>query len=293
MAKTGLVLEGGGMRGAYTAGVLDAFLIMGIHINDIIGVSAGAANGISYVSEQYGRNLEIYKTCINRKYLSAWNFLTTGSFFGMKYVFYEVTRNIIPFHYDTFKNSEKKLTVVATNVITGAAFYKQLHDLDDAADMKYLCATASIPMASTIVKVDGYKLMDGGASDSVPIEYSLQKGNTKNVIVLTRNEGFRHKKSKLSWLPYVRYPAHKEFAHTVSNRSVYYNKSIEIAEQQERDGNAVIIRPTKPIIAGRMEKDPHKLTAQYNVGYNDAMAQKERLLSFLHGSENVRLKQSL
>ena len=108
MAKAGLILEGGGMRGSYTAGVLDAFLDLGIHMEDIIGVSAGAANAISYVSEQHGRNLTIYNTCINRKYLSAWNFFTTGSFFGMKYVFYEVTRNIIPFDYDKFKNSKKK-----------------------------------------------------------------------------------------------------------------------------------------------------------------------------------------
>lgn len=290
MAKAGLILEGGGMRGSYTAGVLDAFLDLGIHMEDIVGVSAGAANAISYVSGQKGRNLTIYNTCINRKYLSAWNFFTTGSFFGMKYVFYEVTRNIIPFDYNGFKNSGKKLTIVATDVETGKPFYKQLSDLDNDADMKYLCATAAIPMASTIVKVDGHKLMDGGASDSIPIEYSLAKGNVKNIIVLTRCAGFQHKKSRMSWFPYVRYPAHREFAHTIANRYRYYNKSIEITKQQERDGNALIIRPSKPIIAGRMEKDPGKLSAQYQVGYDDAIAMKDRLLPFLRGLENVELK---
>lgn len=290
MGKAGLILEGGGMRGSYTAGVLDAFLDIGLHMQDIIGVSAGAANGISYVSEQRGRNLTIYNTCINRKYLSTWNFLTTGSFFGMKYVFYEVTRNIIPFDYDRFKNSKKRLTIVATNVEDGKPFYKQLTDLEQDADMKYLCATAAIPMASTIVKVEGYKLMDGGASDSIPIEYSLAKGNAKNIIVLTRCEGFRHQKSRLSWFPYLRYPAHRAFAHTVATRWQYYNKSIEIAQQQERAGNALIIRPTKPIIAGRMEKDPAKLSAQYQVGYNDAMAMRDKLLAFADGLENVELR---
>lgn len=281
MANVGLILEGGGMRGSYTAGVLDAFLDMDIHMEDVIGVSAGAANAISYVSGQHGRNLTIYNTCINRKYLSFWNFLTTGSFFGMKYVFYEVTRNIIPFDYTSFKNSHKKLTIVATNVETGKPFYKQLCDLDEDSDMKYLCATAAIPMASTIVKVDGHTLMDGGASDSIPIEYSLKKGNSKNIIVLTRNEGFYHEKSRLSWLPYVRYPFRRKFAHTIANRYEYYNKSIALAEQQEREGNALIIRPTKPIVAGRMEKDPEKLSAQYEIGYQDAIAQKERLQLFL------------
>lgn len=289
MAKTGLILEGGGMRGSYTAGVLDAFLSMGIQMEDIIGVSAGAANAISYVSGQYGRNLDIYNTCINRKYLSLWNFLTTGSFFGMKYVFYEVTRNIIPFDYGAFRHSRKKLTIVATNVADGKPFYRQLHDLNDEADMKYLCATAAIPMASTIVHVDGHKLMDGGASDSVPIAYSLSRGNRKNVIVLTRNAGFRHHKSKMGWYAYVRYPAHRAFAHTVVNRYQYYNESIRLAEREEKNGNALIIRPTQPIIAGRMEKDPQKLSAQYQVGYQDAMAQKERLLAFLAGSENVTI----
>ena len=290
MAKAGLILEGGGMRGSYTAGVLDAFLDLGIHIEDIIGVSAGAANAISYVSEQHGHNLTIYNTCINRKYLSAWNFFTTGSFFGMKYVFYEVTRNIIPFDYDKFKNSKKKLTVVTTNLADGKPFYKQLSDLNNDTDMKYLCATAAIPMASTIVKADGFRLMDGGASDSIPIEYSLAKENKKNIIVLTRCAGFQHKKSRMSWFPYVRYPAHREFAHTISNRYRYYNKSIEIAEREEREGNALIIRPSKPIIAGRMEKDPGKLSAQYQIGYDDAMAMKDRLLSFVQGLENVELR---
>ena len=290
MENVGLILEGGGMRGSYTAGVLDAFLDMGIHMQDIIGVSAGAANGISYVSGQHGRNLTIYNTCINRKYLSFSNFLTTGSFFGMKYVFYEVTRNIIPFDYEAFKNSEKKLTIVATNVNDGKPFYKQLRDLNDDADMKYLRATAAIPMASTIVKVGGHKLMDGGASDSIPIEYSLGKGNAKNVIVLTRNEGFRHHKSKMSWYAYARYPFYREFARTVANRHLYYNKSVEIAERQEREGNALIIRPTKPIIAGRMEKDPEKLSAQYRIGYDDATAQRERLYQFLSGLGKVELR---
>ena len=290
MTNAGLVLEGGGMRGSYTAGVLDAFLDMGIEMNDIIGVSAGAANAISYISGQHGRNLAIYNTCINRKYLSLWNFITTGSFFGMKYVFYEVTRNIIPFDYDAFCDSKQKLTIVATNVEDGTPFYHQLNDLTNDSDMKYLCATAAIPMASPIVKVDGHKLMDGGASDSIPIEYSMKKGNSKNIIVLTRCEGFQQHRSKMPWFPYVRYPSHRQFAHTIANRYAYYNESIQIAERQEKEGKAIIIRPTKPIIAGRMEKDPAKLTAQYHVGYDDAMAQKEKLLAFLRGVENVTIK---
>ncbi len=288
MVQAGLVLEGGGMRGSYTAGVLDAFLDMGLHFNDLTGVSAGACNAISYVSGQFQRNLYIFRNCINRQYLSLWNFLTTGSFFGMRYVFYEVTRHIVPFDYAAFRNSPKRLTCVCTSVADGTPHYHTLRDLEEERDMRYLCATAAIPLASTIVQVDGKRLMDGGASDSIPIAYSLQKGNRKNVLVLTRNEGY-HMRDRHQWLPYVRYPFDRAFARQVANRAAFYNESIDLAQQQERDGNAIIIRPSLPIIAGRMEKDPAKLEAQYRVGYEDALRLRNALLEFVSDCDNVQV----
>jgi len=292
MASTGLVLEGGGMRGAYTAGVLDAFLDIGVHFKDIIGVSAGAANSISYISGQYGRNKEVYHTFAPKKeYLSLSNFIKTGSMFGMKYVFFDVTRKYLPFDYDAFKNSDKKLTIVATNIEDGKAFYKVVDDLDDDHQMLYLCASAAIPMASTIVDVDGHRLMDGGASDSIPIEYSMSKGNEKNVVVVTRNKGYRAKKSVFSNIAYLRYPRHRQFAHTVANRFGYYNRSLEIIDEQERQGNAIVFYPSKPIEVTRFEKDPGKMLALYQNGYDDGIAMKERLYSFLESSENVDIVQ--
>ncbi|HBU12084.1 MAG TPA: patatin family protein [Clostridiales bacterium] len=291
MAKTGLVLEGGGMRGAYTAGVLDAFLDMGIHFKDIIGVSAGAANAISYISLQNGRNKEVYRRFApDDKYLSFKSFVKTGSFFGMRYVFYEVPRIHLPFDYETFKNSNKKLTIVATNFKDGTPFYKVLGDLSDDNEMQYLCASAAIPIASTVVRVDGRKLMDGGASDSIPIAYSLKKGNAKNVVVVTRNKGWRAQKGPASNLVYLRYPFHRKFARAVANRFDYYNKSLDMAAEQEERGDAIVFYPSRPIEAVRFEKDPVKLLKLYQNGYDDAIDKKERLLAFLRGSETVELE---
>lgn len=288
MEKVGLVLEGGGMRGSYTAGVLDAFLNMGIHLKDIIGVSAGAANAISYISGQYGRNKEIYRRFApDNKYLSLKNLFKTGSVFGMHYVFYEVTRNLLPFNYQAFNASDKKLTIVATNVRDGKPFYRVIGNLDDDNEMKYLCASAAIPMASTIVRVDGHKLMDGGASNSIPIEYSVSKGNTKNVVVVTRNRGYRANKSVLSNFAFIRYPRYRNFAHTVANRFDYYNKSLDILEQLESSGEAIVLYPSRPIKAVRFEKNPDVLLETYQNGYEDAIAIQDILYSFLKGSANV------
>ncbi|MGI6152898.1 MAG: patatin-like phospholipase family protein [Christensenellaceae bacterium] len=288
MAKTGLVLEGGGMHGIYSAGVLDAFLDLGIEFLDIIGVSAGACNALSYISKQYKRNLNVYTTYApDDRYLSFKSYLKTGSFFGMQFVFYEVPQKLIPFDYDTYAASPQKLTIVATNFEDGKPFYKEVPDMRQ--DMIYICATSAIPMASRVIRVDGHQLMDGGASDSIPIEYSMRQGNAKNVVVLTRNEGFRAKKSKLSFMPHLFYPRHRAFAGTVANRAGYYNKSLDICEAQQQEGNAIVIRPVKPLTVDRFERDPQKLAALYYEGYNDTMAKKEELLTFLSGSDNVNI----
>ncbi len=288
MAKTGLVLEGGGMRGAYTAGVLDAFLDMGIHFNDIIGVSAGAANAISYISNQHGRNREVYRRFApDDRYLSIKSLLKTGSFFGMEYVFYEVPKVHLPFDYDAYKESPKELTIVATDVRTGKPLYKTVDDVSEDDKMQYLCASAAIPIASKIVKIDGHKLMDGGASDSIPIQYSLNKGNTKNVVVVTRNKGYRANKTAINNFAYLRYPFHRKFAHTVANRATQYNRSLDVLEREEKAGNAIVIYPSRPITADRFEKDPNKLVALFENGYDDATAVKDKLYAFLNDSETV------
>jgi predicted patatin/cPLA2 family phospholipase len=290
MEKTGLVLEGGGMRGAYTAGILDAFLDMGIHFKDIIGVSAGAANALSYISLQHGRNREIYRRFApDDRYLSFKSLLKTGSFFGMDFVFYEVPRRLLKFNYDVYRESDKILTIVATDVDTGKPFYRVVNDVDDDGEMQYLCASAAIPMASTIYHIGGRKLMDGGASDSIPIEYSIGKGNTKNVVVVTRRKGYRARKNIFSNFSYLRYPTYRKFARTVANRFGYYNHSLDLLEELEASGRALVFYPSRPVEAVRFEKDPGKLLSLYQNGYDDAAAMRERLSAFLADSAQVEL----
>lgn len=290
MDKAGLILEGGGMRGIYTAGVLDAFLSLGIKFLDIIGVSAGACNALSYISNQFKRNFNVYTTYApDDRYLSFKSYVKTGSFFGMQFVFYEVPQNLIPFDYDEFANSPMKLTAVATNIEDGTPFYKELGDLRN--DMVYVCASSAIPMASRVVKVGGHKLMDGGASDSIPIEYSLKKGNNKNVIVLTRNEGFVAKKGKFSFMSHLFYPTRYKFAKTVANRFGFYNHSLAVCEQQQAQGDAIIIRPSKPLVCDRFERDPEKLADLWQNGYDDALAMKDELFKFLESSDGIIMPQ--
>lgn len=290
MANTGLVLEGGGMRGMYGAGVLDAFIDLGIKFLDIIGVSAGAANALSYISWQHSRNYNVYTTFApDDRYVSFKSYLKTGSFFGMQFVFYEVPQSLIPFDYDTYNTSPMKLTAVATDVETGKPVYLEIDNISD--EMDCVCASSAIPMASRIVHVRGHKLMDGGASDSIPIEYSMGKGNVKNIAVLSRNAGYRAKKGKLSFFPYLFYPRHRAFARTVANRFDYYNESVEICEEQEREGNAIIIRPSMKLESNyRFERDPEKLKPLYENGYEDTMRIKDKLYDFLADAENVLIE---
>lgn len=286
MGKTGLILEGGGMRGIYCAGVLDAFCDLGLKFLDIIGVSAGAANALSYISGQYKRNYNVYTTFApDDRYLSVKSLIKTGSFFGMDFVFYEVPQTLIPFDYEAYSTSPQTLTAVATNVLNGEPHYMSVSDV--RTEMECVCASSAIPMASRIVEIGDMKLMDGGASDSIPIEYSLQKGNKKNIIVLSRNEGYRAKKSMLSFFPYLIYPKYRKFAKTVANRFEYYNKSIELCEQEEKDGNAIIIRPSRPLKTDRFERNPDKLADLYQNGYEDTMQLRDKLHEFLQDSESV------
>ncbi len=276
------------MRGAYTGGVLDAFMELGIAFYDCYGVSAGAGNALSYISNQKGRNYRLYTEFVpDKRYLSVSNFFKTGSMFGRKFVFYDVPNIHLYFDYDAYKNSKIKLTAVATNVITGKPFYKKIDDI--STQMHYVCASAAIPLASTIVKADGCKLLDGGTSDSIPIEHSISMGNNKNVIVLTRKSDYRAKKSKFAFMFHLRYLPYQKFAKVAANRYEYYNKSLEIANKEEMEGNAIIIRPKKPLIADKFTKDPKILGDLYKDGYNDVMEIKEQLLNFLSDCSNVEI----
>lgn len=276
MENVGLVLEGGGMRGLYTCGVLEYFMEKDLYFKYIIGVSAGACNAVSYISKQKGRN---EKVIINYskdwRYMSFRNLLFRKSYFGMDFIFDEIPNNHVPFDFETFQKSPGEFLVVTTDCKTGAPYYLTKGEIGDK--FQALRASASLPMLSPIVNYKGHELLDGGVSDSIPIRKSIQDGNTKNIIVLTRNKGYRKKPGKSSVLQKIKYRNYPLLLETMNNRYKNYNATLDYIDQLENEGKAVVIRPSIPLEVGRLEKDPKKLYGLLHNGYNDARSSYEKI----------------
>ncbi|MCR1876337.1 patatin family protein [Paraclostridium bifermentans] len=280
MNKIGLILEGGGMRGIYTAGVLDFFIEKNIEVDITIGVSAGSCHASSYLSKQYKRAYNATVDYINdKRYLSFSNLIKTGSIFGMDFMFNKIPNELNIYDYDTFAKSKSKFVVVATNCETGSPEYFELKDLKK--EIIYMQASCSIPMFANIVEIDDFKLVDGGVSDSIPIEYSLNQGYKKNIVVLTRD--ITYKKNKQKFLPIVnkRYKKYPNLVKAIENRHLNYNKSLNLVNQLEKDGDVLVIRPKKPVNVSQIEKNAKKLTALYEEGYDDAKELYDKILDFI------------
>lgn len=280
MNKIGLILEGGGMRGIYTAGVLDFFIEKNIEVDITIGVSAGSCHASSYLSKQYKRAYNATVDYINdKRYLSFSNLIKTGSIFGMDFMFNKIPNELNIYDYDTFAKSKSKFVVVATNCETGSPEYFELKDLKK--EIIYMQASCSIPMFANIVEIDNFKLVDGGVSDSVPIEYSLNQGYKKNIVVLTRD--ITYKKNKQKFLPIVnrKYKKYPNLVKAIENRHLNYNKSLNLVNKLEKDGDVLVIRPKKPVNVSQIEKNAKKLTALYEEGYDDAKELYDKILDFI------------
>ncbi len=265
-----LVLEGGGMRGAYTSGVLEVLLQNGIEFPSVYGISAGACNALSYVSKQKNRNYDIFYHYISdKRYISVENLHKTGSLFGFDFIFGELFHELLPFDYETFFHSPVNLKVGATDLKTGRAVFFDKSNLDE--DFTAVKASSSLPFISNIISYKGYELLDGGCAMPIPIERSIFDGNEHNVIVLTRDSSYR--KSMRPEFPRsvlrVKYGDYPNFVSTMLGRAEIYNNELEICRRQEKDGKAVVIRPSRPIITGRYEKDPAQLKTIYEMGMHD------------------------
>ena len=276
--KKGLVLEGGAMRGIYTAGVLDAFLEQNITVDGVIGVSAGAVHGCSYVSGQHGRSIRYYlKYMKNPRFMSFRSLLKTGNLVETEFSYHELPDRLDVFDRKAFAESPMDFYVGCTNVETGKPEYILLDTMDE---IDYMRASASMPMVSQIVEVGGMKLLDGGVADSVPIRAFRQMGYEKNIVVLTRPAGYRKKKSSIGpakWI-YRKYPA---FVKAMEERYKVYNETMDQIEEMEKSGEIFVIRPSRDPQIGRMEKNPEKVKAVYDLGYKDACAQMEALKAWL------------
>ena len=256
--KTGLVLEGGGKRGIYAAGVLDVLLENDIWADGLIGTSAGAVNGCSYVSNQYERNLRYnIRFAKEKKYMSIYSLITTGNVVGTDFAYNILPNKLEVFDYDAFEKSPVDYYVTCSNVETGKAEYIQCKSLR-GKNMDYLRASASLPYVSQIVEIDGKKYLDGGICDSIPLKAFQNMGYEKNLVVLTRPKGYIKKPENnlLANLYYRKYPA---FVTALRNRYAVYNRTLKYIEQQEKQGNILVLRPSKSIKVGRMEQDPKLL----------------------------------
>lgn len=268
-SRSGLVLEGGGMRGVFTCGVLDSLMDRGIRFPYTIGVSAGACNGLSYMSGQRGRakysNIDLLD---KHKFIGLRHLLFKGNIMDFDLLFDEFPNRIIPYDYDRYANCEERFEMVTTECQTGRACY-----FEEKSDPKRIIdivrASSSLPYVCPIAEVDGVKMLDGGIADSLPIERARSLGYDNNVVVVTRNKGYR-KSNKPSFVPpfaYAKYPALRE---ALRRRNMEYNRQISYIESLEERGEIVVIRPQKPIEVGRMERDTKRLLALYEEGYDIA-----------------------
>lgn len=278
--KTGLVLEGGGKRGIYAAGVLDVLLENNIWADGLIGTSAGAVNGCSYVSNQYERNLRYnIRFAKEKRYMSIYSLITTGNVVGTDFAYNILPNKLEVFDYDAFEKSPVAYYVTCSNVETGKAEYIQCKSLR-GKNMDYLRASASLPYVSQIVEIDGKKYLDGGICDSIPLKAFQNMGYEKNLVVLTRPKGYIKKPENnlLANLYYRKYPA---FVTALRNRYAVYNRTLKYIEQQENQGNILVLRPSESIRVGRMEQDPERLKQMYELGKNDAGQMLDEIASFL------------
>ena len=281
MDKIGLILEGGGRRGIYTAGVLDFFIYKNIKVDWVVGVSAGGCHAASYLSKQYNRAFRTNIDYLDDKdYISFKNLIKNGSIFGMDLMFNKIPNELYPYDYETFNKSKSKFIVVATNCDTGKAEYFQLNDMKK--DIIYLQASCSIPMFANIVEINGFKLLDGGVSDSIPIEYALKQGCNKNIVILTRDKTYIKSKVKFLSLVKRKYKKYPKLVKSIANRHLKYNKTLNLIKSLEEKNEIFVIQPKYPVKVSQVEKNKDKLIKLYNDGYNDAKNSYEKIIEFIN-----------
>ena len=276
----GLVLEGGGMRGIFTAGVLDFFLEKDVNFDNCLAVSAGACLGASYMSKQHKRGFNAIADHIDKKeYASFYNLITTGNFFHVDYSYRRIVEEFNPFDNETYMKNPTKFQAVITNVKTGEAEYP--HVKDAVKELIYIRASASLPFLSRKVRINGGLYLDGGVSDPIPIRKSMENGNVKNVLILTREKEYRKKESRLGKLSAMRYGKYPKFVKLMNTRFSRYNETLEYIYELEKAGKVFVIQPKAPLNMGRIEKNREKLENVYNAGYEEAKARYEKMMEYL------------
>lgn len=268
-SKTALILEGGGLRGVFTCGVLDCFMDHGIRFPFTVGVSAGACNGLSYMSGQRGRarssNIDLME---KHHYIGFRYLLTQGCIMDFKLLFEDFPEKIIPYDYDAYFSNPDRFVMVTTNCLTGKAEYFEEKSSSERI-MSIVRASSSLPFVTKITYVDGMPMLDGGIADSIPVRYAMEQGYEHPVVILTRNKGYRKKENGMRIVKslYRKYP---NLQKALFERNTIYNQTMDLIEKMEAEGRITVIRPINPVNVGRMEKDTEKLSALYQEGYDIA-----------------------
>ena len=281
MIEGGLVVEGGGTRGIYAAGVMDFFIDKDIYFRNCYGVSAGACHCCSYLSKQKGRARDVFVEYINDdRYASFKNLIKTGDYFGKEFSLKTIPNELLPYDYETYDSSESNFYAVATNVETGKAEYLKINDMNKEIDKVW--ASSSLPLMSRIVEIDGKKYLDGGVADSIPVLQSIADGNEKTVLILTREKEYKKSPNKLISVIRMKYKDYPKFVKAMEERHTSYNDTLTKIEELESAGKIFVFRPKEPVKVGRIEKDKEVLKALYQQGYDDAKELYEKLMKYLH-----------
>lgn len=264
--KTGLVLEGGGMRGVFTSGVLDAFMKHDLYFRYIVAVSAGACNGMSYVSRQPRRaRISNIDYLARYKYIGIRHLVTQGCIFDRELLYDKFPNQLLPFDFDEYFKHAKDFEMVTTNCLTGKAMYLS-ETSDRQRSLDIVRASSSLPYVSKIVTVDGIPMLDGGIIDSIPINRAIETGHEHNVVILTRNKGWRDT-GKDRKVPAFIYKSYPRLRVALSHRHVVYNQQIDLIDRLEAEGKITCIRPMRPMEVGRIENDVEKLERLYEEGF--------------------------
>lgn len=261
--KTGLIMEGGAMRGLFTSGVTDVFLENGITFDGAIGVSAGAAFGCNFKSQQAGRAVRYnLRYCRDPRYYGILSLLITGNLFGEQFCYHRIPEMLDKFDFDAFNKNPMPFYVTATDVETGEPMYKKFIKADDCF-LEWVRASASLPFVSRMVEIDGRKLQDGGMSDSIPIRFFIKEGYEKNVIILTQPKMYRKKPAELNTLMRTALKKYPKLAECIEKRHIVYNNTLEYIEMLEEQGSALVIRPRESLSVNRTTRSRKKLRQVY------------------------------
>ena len=277
----GLVMEGGAMRGMFTAGVCDVLMEHGITFDGAIGVSAGATFGCNYKSHQIGRVIRYNKRFARYwKYCSLRSLFLTGDLYGADFCYNVIPNKLDLFDYDTFAKDPMHFYVVVSDCLTGEPIYKELKT-GHGTDLTWMRASASMPLVSSVVKVDGYKLLDGGMTDSIPLAKFQEMGYDKNIVILTQPKDFVKEPDSLLKLMRLSLRKYPKLLARMETRHTDYNQQHDYAFRQEKEGKAIVLYPEKPLGISRIEHNPDELQRCYETGRQVAESRLDEIKSFL------------